>query len=274
MELICICTEISHYWLDDWIETAKYWNYSYTILGQGQKWTGFSFKMESFIKYISTRNGTDIVALVDCYDVLMCGPPCELVKKFKEIRTPIVCGTEQTCGPNCVPLKTKTSSPYKYLNGGFIMGYANNLKQLFEKALRICPYDDQTALCICANDSDSSLIGFDFNQSLVHNCMSLRDVELIPGKRILHTMFDTQPCVIHIPFIEKDLGKRNNFIRNHLLFNWKPRLTRIDWAILFGNKLARETMLNPCYDNMIVIILVSIFVVGFFSYKIYKYIKK
>jgi hypothetical protein len=262
MKVVCVCTEWKHYWLDDWLEAAFKWGYEPVVLGQGLPWEGFGTKMNLVREYTRSLPAGEIVAVVDCYDLLMTGPVGELLSKFQWLNKPVVIGAESVCGSNCKPVSANTSCDEKYVNGGFVMGKASALTVVYAEAQSFCPHDDQLGLCHCVN-KHPGWFHLDHEQFLVCNLRKINKLQTLPSGRFVHSVYNNTPCAVHIPFIDNDFGLRNDFVRKHALQDWKPRLTRFGWMKRCSKRLAKEAILNPCYDRMMMTIFCAlVFLVG------------
>ena len=106
MKLLTVATS-RNIWLNEWELSALKWGYDYDIIGMGMQLRGFSTLISLIVSYLQEHeNQNEIICIVDCYDLLMCGPPDELVEKFNNIgKDKMVIGGEKVCSFNCVKRK-------------------------------------------------------------------------------------------------------------------------------------------------------------------------
>jgi len=272
--LLTIATHRNN-WLDDWEKTVKNWKYNYKILGLGKKWEGFETKINLIIDYTSKCNPDKLICIVDSYDLIVAGPQSELINKFHKHNKKIIVGTEDVCGPNCF----RTDIPVTYkkrpnINGGFIMGHAKNINNLYKNVLKLCSYDDQVGIAKYAK-MHSNDFHLDSEQSLVLNLnygKEIKDLELLENGRFLYKPTNIKPVIVHTPFMQKDLGKRSNFVRSHCIKDYK-KISKFNFLKEFLKHL-RKHMKNPVYKDLVrKIMITSIIIIILIIFFIYKKLK-
>ena len=65
-------------WFEALVYTAKHFGYKLTVLGMGEKWQGWQWRIQLIMDFISRLPTTDYVMHVDAYDVIFLRPACML----------------------------------------------------------------------------------------------------------------------------------------------------------------------------------------------------
>ncbi len=60
------------------------YNEKITVLGWGEKWTGFNMKYKLLLKYIENLSDTKIIIFLDGFDTLINNEPKLAIEKFKK----------------------------------------------------------------------------------------------------------------------------------------------------------------------------------------------
>ena len=149
IKLVCVATE-SNSFLDDWKESASAWGFDFDVIGIGEDWNGFQTLLTLIKNYIQTVDENSIVAITDSYDLLMCGPPSELLHKHIDLSdggSRIVVGGEAVCFLNGHKHNQFVNNiTYKYVNTGFVMGTPTQIEEAYEYIMEKTPYDDQLGM--------------------------------------------------------------------------------------------------------------------------------
>lgn len=221
-------------------KSLQLWNYSYSIIGIGEKWDNYITKTKAFLKEIKFQDPERIICIIDCYDVLACGPRGELCRKYLRAGKPIVVGAMARLENNGAELERwwrkkdleNRSKPIetslKYLNSGCIIGRVKYIRIMLEYIInfynRTHITDDQIALCHFVEESPE-FFELDINSSLFGNITTTDSSEfnVLPKKllegtsRIMDMRKLRRPCLIHIPSKESDLMMRMNIFGKKLL---------------------------------------------------------
>ena len=267
VKIVCVATE-SNSFLEDWKESAQNWGFDFDIIGLNYTWTGFELYMQLIKTYLKGVHRDTIIAIVDAYDVLLCGPPSELVEKYMRLTG----GKSLAVGGESVYfLNTHNhnqfvnNSKYRFVNSGFVMGKPEQLEDAYAYILNETPYDDQLGLGRYF-DQFPSKVTVDGTQELVANTSSVNEIELVSEGRLRHTETHSTPVVIHFPFMYKDLGKRSETFRTHILDHYVPKHTGF-YVKGFLKYVAKHGLHNPLYKPLIVgavvIIIIIIIVVWY-----------
>ena len=201
------------------------------VVGMGEKWHGVINKTKGYHRKLNELSDeNEVVALVDGYDVLVCGSPKEVLEKYRKISDGhkiVFCG-ERMCAKwvNCRPLNKwwgqKKRPPTQYLNSGIIVGKVKNLRELFQYMLDSKIKDDQLAATnYTENNIDS--VAIDSSHELVATVtgMDFLDFDAKDG-RLINTRTGTKPCLIHIPGSGFDLNYRIDWIGKRVLEGYQP----------------------------------------------------
>lgn len=222
-------------------QTAKALGYSYRSIGQGKPWNGFVTKMTLPIEFLEKEleNYQDfpdqypnpnetLYTFVDAYDLAFVGPPSEMLKKYETFGTSIVVGAERVCFGNCQPVTCDSSlqaGERQYINTGMVMGNIHSLLKYYHFGKQNYPADDQIAMSKLKN-IECDLISLDKTASIIFNFPFTRHqhdtLEKISNGRFKIKGTDVQPCLVHCPFIFQDLGKRWDFVLEHIILDYKP----------------------------------------------------
>ena len=239
VHLVAVATDRTKYlgaYEESLARGAEGLNLNFTVLGEGQKWTGFQFKMERVVEFCKlvqrTGDPESYVVVTDAYDMFYNGGSRstheDLVRVYHEITgfdpTVLVVGAESVCFLNCFPGVYSVTSPQTttdlyYPNGGFVMGRVDQVHRLYETLLEISSYDDQYGIGkIMSTDSMQMSIVLDFECRLVYNCSShvLNNNWYEDGGRILFDDGVKMPFFIHCPANVFDNFKRYKTFATHL----------------------------------------------------------
>jgi hypothetical protein len=210
-------------------------NVEILVLGQGEgEYTGLSDKPR--ILYNAIKNGLikeEIIVFVDAWDVVFASSVESVVNRFKDFNTEIIFGAEKNCFPSCFKReydRLGSSSSYKYLNSGVIIGYTGammiTLEAMDAPNLPVDYYDGRTGRNYHFNDQANYMDMFlrkPVNMKLDYGCaiaQNMQDVEEgdldFSGDRIRNTETNTYPMIIHFNGGSKDKWGREpilNFLK-------------------------------------------------------------
>lgn len=220
-------------------QTAEDWGYQLTVLGWGQRWKGFEWKIELYLEELESIPSKEPVICVDAYDVVVVGPPEEALEKFTSMHHPLVfSGQRYFPGQSWIRsladklmsdshteyIKNRINDEYDYSRPcmGLLIGYAGKLKELFSSLLLIEKQEkignDQILLNKYFLNNPGSIY-LDQSCSLFQNLWRTRwglFGKMNPGdsrseidiyfdntcnrKRVRNKKFHTSACFIHGPF--------------------------------------------------------------------------
>jgi hypothetical protein len=208
--------------LEALLKSLKAHNYSYEVIGFGKPWQGFRTKMENYLDGIS-RYPDGMALFIDAYDVLCIKDASKLMATYKaRPRTmPIVVGTEIICfyEDNCsmdalkwydakqllggraaieaTLTKPEPTRPYYqsekpvFVNSGFILGPAQELKLMFQSMMDSGDTDDQIAV-IHYMEKAMDKVDLDIEESMVRN-------KLKPRTKLPDEDGEQGPAFVHFP---------------------------------------------------------------------------
>ena len=250
MKLITVCTT-ENYFSNDWKIMAELNGYDYELIGLGMKWTGFKLLMELIRDKLRDIPTNVVVAIVDCYDLIMVRKSKELESYYRSHHPgKIVVGTEKTCKENCH--NQQICPPIDvYPNTGFLIGLAGNMLELYDYMSDFT--DDQIALNNYREHVNCSRIYLDVNSEYVLNLnppkykgsIKLNELSL-PGSRTL-VYNGHRPFAVHIPFMYRDRGKRSNRVRTELIPNYQSPLTKLQWEHAYWRHFFKNAVTNPVF---------------------------
>lgn len=261
----------------NFVNSMDKYNFKYKIIGDGEIWEGFHTKMKACLKELLFYKDTDIVTIVDCFDVMANREGMDILKlRFLKYKKPVVFGAENRIylndeGHNYIKQKkwwNKNESIYNRnvnncsLNGGTVIGYVFMLKKIIKWSLDNKYTDDQLAYHMyleeypddAALDLSSSIFGnYNLSSSIFVNYtgLDMRRFNKNNNNDIIDVRSMYNPIFIHIPGAKIDLFYRMNWIG----------------GIILGDKYIGDSTLIHLMKNkyflicvLILIVLVSIYV--------------
>jgi hypothetical protein len=192
--------------LHNMTESLETYGYQYEILGFGEKWGGWSWRLQKHLEAVNRirqLNPSAVCLFIDAYDAFFIRNEEELITKFRSLGRMIVTGAEKVClGKNCGRVNawwtTQNSTPgeYQYLNAGFVIGEAAALETMYDWILEEGYQDDQIGMAAYANRFPLQ-IGLDTEQLLVTNkafgdstsAMETAYALHFPGSKFLASIF-------------------------------------------------------------------------------------
>lgn len=238
--------------VNEWECSARRQGFQTKILGEGLVWNGYSTYQRLLRDFFAEYQGpsTELVAKVDCYDLLVVGSPAELEAKYRAYNVGIVAGGEKLCAQNCFQhTQAVNNDTYKWVNGGMVMGTVSDMYTLYTWCYDNFQDDDQVAIGMYT-EMFPSHVAIDGKQSMVANFYSLKEIEW-DGTRYRHTLTGEYPVFLHTPFIAKDLGRRNEAIRTCLVENYTSSST-ISYAVDLGRHIVKHATTNSVYGPLVV----------------------
>ena len=83
MRLVTVATHDSAYY-SALLDSCRRHDVAIDVLGWGQAWKGFSWRMELLITYLSALAEDEVVCFVDAYDLVLLRPLAELESQFRD----------------------------------------------------------------------------------------------------------------------------------------------------------------------------------------------
>lgn len=216
----------------NFVNSMRKHNQEYRIVGGGDKWDGFITKMLGCLRALEGYPDNDIVAIIDCFDVMATnGPHDKLEARFLRFNKPIVFGVESRAflfSSNGIKLTkwwNKSKSAFGRnkdncsVNGGTVMGYVYALKHMLDHSIREGFTDDQLAYHHYTEKYPEK-IGLDLGSTIFGNYPLLDWFRFCKHQgKILDTKSLHYPCFVHIPGSSGDFNCRMNYIGKSVLGN-------------------------------------------------------
>jgi hypothetical protein len=189
----------------NYILSLEKFGYDYKILGKGIKWKGFvPTKITHIYNYLKTiKNKNTVIIVTDVNDVIACTTPSETLKKFKSFNSRIVIGSWRvTLGSfssvkeqrELYPLYVKNV----YVNGGFYIGYVEDIINMYTYMISLNIADDQLCLGMYnVNHIDNPIHELDINSNIVYN-INLIDKYDFKNNKLYIPESNTYPCFVHM----------------------------------------------------------------------------
>lgn len=212
------------------LHQAKILNFGITVLGDGDKWTGWYGRTMKYKEYITTLDPEKFVLLTDARDVVLNDEYNSFIKKAKEYyyyySEKIIFNVDSDCcmdikTPNARSIKAKTSNyilgeykqfmekranelgikhRYKYLNFGMQFGKAKDFLKLFER-MNLKPGDDDQIVTVKLFFDNPDSVTLDYNQEILGTSLiAFRTTNCVfkySGNFFTNTVTNTQPSLIH-----------------------------------------------------------------------------
>ena len=134
-----------------------------TVLGMGQKWTGFTMKYELMYEHIKNMDDNKIIIFLDGFDSIIQNDPKKAIEIFKEKNYKFLISKDIVNGLNIFP-QCKNNM---VASCGMYMGYVKYLKQICESSFTKKCKDDQVILNKMCKDFD--FIDIDENKEIFFN---------------------------------------------------------------------------------------------------------
>lgn len=140
MKLVTVATHSQGYF-PFLLESCKRFNVNLEVLGWGQKWEGFQWRILLMKEYVKNLHDDEIVCFIDAYDVLLLRSLEDLEDAFRKIcsltNKKIVVGCEQAIS-NLTSFNANVifgRCQNRPLNAGTYIGYAKDLKTMINDLL-------------------------------------------------------------------------------------------------------------------------------------------
>lgn len=202
-------------------ESVRRFGVEPTVLGYNDSWHGLFTKPRRYREFLRKGASGDILVVTDAWDIAFAASPTEVMTKYLELwpSMPIVFNAERNCFP-CSP-ETKegfdkiadaanVTTPWRYLNSGFMVGRPADILALLE-SMKIDDVKDDHQLpdgtWVNPNDQEHFQWAFlkqpvpmvlDYNTEL---CIAAHGSSLdefdFSGDRIVNKITGTTPLVAH-----------------------------------------------------------------------------
>lgn len=177
-------------------------NWKFKLLGNGEKFTGWSFRMQQYVNFLKTLHPERVAILVDAYDALAVRSPDGFLELFESFNNDIVVGAESYCFVNCRPLTNRTqNTSFQSVQGGCIIGKAQHLILMYEWILNENIQDDQMGIASYMNNHQDLKIDLDqyCKLSFHDNWGKSSEFDFSNGVQVTRNEITTNPFFIHFP---------------------------------------------------------------------------
>ena len=150
--ILTLATKSDGYY-NAFVESAKKNNIDLITLGLGQKWSGFTMKINLIKEYLNSLPDNDVVVISDAYDVILLQDAKTILEKFYSFNKPIVISRDAQGNFIFSYFQSKV---YKKCNNvqicaGLYMGYVWAIKLLY---IEMCKNNN----CIENNKDDQMML--------------------------------------------------------------------------------------------------------------------
>lgn len=226
-------------------ESAKRHGIGLIVLGWGQKWSGFGWKLQQLKNYLDSLPQDEIIVVLDAFDTLISSNIGEIEKKFGNINTNMLCASERKHHSYIFNLAyekifnnrngyPQTPTPYIYLNAGAwisFAGYALNLLKMVN--IKNTTNDQELFTYLYLN----GYISIDYGCE-IFTCIR-EENDLLYINQIFQNKFTkTYPCIIHAP-ADVSMKKITSLLGySPINYNLKQRAWKYIYSTcaFFGNK--------------------------------------
>lgn len=116
------------------IESLRRFNYTPIVLGMGEPWKGLMTPPRKMRDWLRANNTDEIIIMCDSWDLVFATNPDYIEQEFKRITSArLLWNAEKNQWPATEFNFPEVGTPYRYLNSGFVVGYANSLLQVIEE---------------------------------------------------------------------------------------------------------------------------------------------
>uniref|UniRef100_A0A672JHV7 Procollagen-lysine,2-oxoglutarate 5-dioxygenase 1 n=1 Tax=Salarias fasciatus TaxID=181472 RepID=A0A672JHV7_SALFA len=197
------------------LRSAKHFNYSVKVLGQGLKWEGGDYmsapgggqKVRLLKAALDQMKDEDqIILFIDSYDVIFASDPRELLKKFKQAKHKVVFSSESLIWPD---RHLEDKHPHvregnRFLGSGGFMGFLPNIKEMISNWTGADSDSDQLFFTRIYTDPakrKSINITLDSKCRLFQNLHGALDEVVLKFEdgrvRARNVLYDTLPVIVH-----------------------------------------------------------------------------
>lgn len=200
MKLVTVATHSEGYfpWL---LKSCERHGAQLDVLGWGQKWQGYAWRLTLMIKYLKKQHPQEVVCFIDGFDVILLKPLEELEARFLKLKEQydfqIAVGKEialfkvlQWCAQL---LFGKCKSVF--INAGCYVGLAKDLLSVIQNIYHINPHfnaDDQQMLLTYCRENPKNVYIDEDRHMFLNLLYPFNDI----NKRIA-SFLENDPCIYH-----------------------------------------------------------------------------
>uniref|UniRef100_A0A672JI09 Procollagen-lysine,2-oxoglutarate 5-dioxygenase 1 n=1 Tax=Salarias fasciatus TaxID=181472 RepID=A0A672JI09_SALFA len=247
------------------LRSAKHFNYSVKVLGQGLKWEGGDYmsapgggqKVRLLKAALDQMKDEDqIILFIDSYDVIFASDPRELLKKFKQAKHKVVFSSESLIWPD---RHLEDKHPHvregnRFLGSGGFMGFLPNIKEMISNWTGADSDSDQLFFTRIYTDPakrKSINITLDSKCRLFQNLHGALDEVVLKFEdgrvRARNVLYDTLPVIVH--------GNGPTKLQINYLGNYIPNI----WTFEGGCSVCDEN-LRPLEALQHPLVMVGVFI--------------
>lgn len=192
-----ICTNASPN-SEQLLDSAHLHGHHVNVLGKDEE-LAFGKRLKQYREFINQIPDEDIVLCVDAHDILLLANEKKILDAFYSFNSPCVFPAERSCHPlaHLKQFYPQSSTKFKYLNAGSFIGYAKQLKELFNLLGEIPNKTDGQGLMSYFYLYFPELITLDVEAKLF---LTLFDVSMdefeIKDKKVTYHETKTTPCIV------------------------------------------------------------------------------
>ncbi|XP_028266403.1 procollagen-lysine,2-oxoglutarate 5-dioxygenase 1 [Parambassis ranga] len=250
------------------LRSAKHFNYTVKVLGQGHKWKGGDYtsapgggqKVRLLKAALEEMENEDqIILFIDSYDVVFASGPTELLKKFQQARHKVVFSSESLIWPD---RHLEDKHPHyregnRFLGSGGFVGYLPNIKKMVANWTGQDNESDQlfyTKIYIDPAKRKSINITLDNTCRLFQNLHGSLDEVVLKFEdsrvRARNVLYDTLPIIIH--------GNGPTKLQINYLGNYIPNA----WTFETGCTVCHEGLhsLTALKDSEYPLVVIGVFI--------------
>lgn len=209
MKIICVCTHSQGYFPVLQESCANY-NFDLTILGWGEEWKGFGWKLKLISEFVSLLPADEVIASIDAFDTIVLQDPTEIERSFRDLGASFLCAAERKHNNpmwnllferafNFGKSYPETGTNFVYLNAGAwitTVGYFRYLADFFAFSALPDQTNDQkllTELYI------HKFVAIDYDCRVFSCIRSASDVHLDSSGQLVNSFSLTRCLIIHAP---------------------------------------------------------------------------
>ena len=270
LHIITIVTK-SDYYFPYLLESCERNGKKLTILGLNEKWKGFTWRFKIMINYLKQLKPTDIVCIIDGYDVICNRDLNELKNEFIKIKNKtnckIVIGHDKLIKTNLY-----------YINYLFVTMFYGKCKNISLNAGTYIGYVKDILDIILSLYTEND--GLDDQQILTKYCNSNNDIYIDVNNKIFLTIDKPYSNIDNYLNIQNNTVIYNN---NKPFFIHAPGNTYLEKTLLLlnynvSNNNIQKSMIRRVINNLYIFIinnmlfiLFILFIIIFIIYKLIKY---
>ncbi|CAK6968723.1 procollagen-lysine%2C2-oxoglutarate 5-dioxygenase 1 [Scomber scombrus] len=250
------------------LRSAKHFNYTVKVLGQGEKWTGGDYmsapgggqKVRLLKEALEKMKDEDkIILFIDSFDLVFASGPKELLKKFQQARHKVVFSSESLIWPD---RHLEDKHPHvregsRFLGSGAFIGYLPNIKEMVADWTGEDKDSDQlffTKIYINPDKRKSINITLDNKCRMFQNLHGALDEVLLKFEdgrvRVRNVLYDTLPVIVH--------GNGPTKLQINYLGNYIPNA----WTFESGCTVCHEDLysLTALKESEYPLVMIGIFI--------------